>query len=36
MIGRILKSEGIPIPPSATALLEYAKGMALVVIDPIL
>ena len=35
MIGKVLKTEGIPIPPSATALREYAKGMALVVIDPI-
>lgn len=36
MISRILKSEGIPIPPSTTDLREYAKGMALVVINPIL
>ena len=34
MIGRILKSEGIPIPPSPKDLKEYAKGMAMVVIDP--
>ena len=35
MVGRILKSEGIPIPPSPNDLKDYAKGMALVVIDPI-
>jgi deazaflavin-dependent oxidoreductase (nitroreductase family) len=35
MIGRILKSEGISIPPSQEDLLDYAKGMALVFIDPI-
>ena len=35
MIGRILKSEGIPIPPSPKDLMEYAKGTALVVIHPI-
>lgn len=34
MIGRILKSEGISVPPSPKDLREYAKGMALVVIDP--
>jgi deazaflavin-dependent oxidoreductase (nitroreductase family) len=36
MIGRILKSEGIPIPPTPQDLKEYAKGMAMVVIDPML
>ncbi len=36
MIGRIMKSQGIPIPPSHKDLQEYPKGMALVVIDPFL
>jgi deazaflavin-dependent oxidoreductase (nitroreductase family) len=36
MIGRILKSEGISIPPTSKDLNEYSKGKAMVVIDPIL
>lgn len=36
MVGKILRSEGISIPPSNKDLDDYAKGMALVVIDPVL
>ncbi len=34
MVGKILRSEGISIPPSHKDLKVYAKGMAMVVIDP--
>jgi deazaflavin-dependent oxidoreductase (nitroreductase family) len=34
MIGRILKAEGLAIPPSHKELETYAKGMVIVVIEP--
>jgi deazaflavin-dependent oxidoreductase (nitroreductase family) len=34
MIGRILRSEGLTIPPSIEELESYAKGMIIVVIEP--
>lgn len=33
MVGRILKSEGISLPPTSTSLREYANGIVLVVVD---
>jgi deazaflavin-dependent oxidoreductase (nitroreductase family) len=34
MIGRILRAEGLSIPPSLEALESHAKGMVIVVIEP--
>jgi len=34
MIGRILRTEGISLPPTPKDLKDYAKGMAMVAIDP--
>jgi deazaflavin-dependent oxidoreductase (nitroreductase family) len=34
MIGRILRAEGLSIPPSLEELESYAKGMVIVVIEP--
>ncbi len=34
MIGRILRSEGLTLPPSLEELDSYAKGMVIVVIEP--
>ena len=34
MIGRILRAEGLSIPPSLEALQSYSKGMVIVVIEP--
>lgn len=34
MIGRILRAEGLAIPPSQEEIESYAKGMVIVVIEP--
>jgi len=34
MIGRILRAEGLSIPPSLEEMESYAKGMVIVVIEP--